>query len=709
MTPGLLLLFAAAPAWLNEALPPARPAAPQRVQQAGFQEDFSDAERIARLQRSIEADQKSLQQIQDQLASPESEFQKAEDEFKLFDAKLVDADKRLQQLTQDGNTEEADKLRAERAKLEEPWKLAKSRFELAIQERKTVQEKLVTLERKLKQDQEAVDKLKGNAAPKPLSPEVASPPAAERAVGDAPAPATVPAVAAPSPSTPSAGKTATAAPAALPTASPPPATLPPVGTPQTMPPAANDATTPTTPTAASPTDEKPPKPVATELIKAAEDAQQKEAVAQQAESEARSVADRMELLGKDIELERTLLATARKRADIAEQARTTLEQESRVKLREGASDEDMQALQQKIADAQNRFREARAEGRARSTRLDELQSSFAALQAEKIAALSEAEAKRDDADLAQKKVDHLRNPFTVQNILQWLLDHAPRIAFILIAMLVTLWLTRIIDQKIVEVIVRRGGSGRRMEMENRARTLVSVFQNAANVLITGGGALMILDTVGAPITALLGGAAVFGLAIAFGAQSLIKDYFYGFMILLEQQYTINDVIKIGEVAGQVERISLRMTVLRDLNGCVHFIPHGQITATTNMTHGWSRALFEIGVAYKENTDRVVGVLEEVGREMRKDPVFAPLILEDLTMLGVDAFQDSAVSIKFYIKTCPLKQWEVKREMLRRIKLSFDRHGIEIPFPHRTVFHRQEAAQETSLEWTPSEQRMRRSA
>jgi small conductance mechanosensitive channel len=200
---------------------------------------------------------------------------------------------------------------------------------------------------------------------------------------------------------------------------------------------------------------------------------------------------------------------------------------------------------------------------------------------------------------------------------------------------------------------------------------------------------MILDTIGAPITTLMGGAAVFGLAIAFGAQSLIKDYFYGFMILLEQQYTINDVIKIGDIAGQVERITLRMTVLRDLEGRVHFIPHGAITSTTNLTHGWSRAVFEIGVAYKEDADDVIDLIKQLGQQLRNDSQYGPLMLEDLTMLGVDAFCESAITIKFFIKTPPLKQWEVKRELLRRIKRAFDERGIEIPFPHRTIYHRHE--------------------
>ena len=158
------------------------------------------------------------------------------------------------------------------------------------------------------------------------------------------------------------------------------------------------------------------------------------------------------------------------------------------------------------------------------------------------------------------------------------------------------------------------------------------------------------------------------------------------MILLEQQYTINDVIRIGDISGMVERITLRMTVLRDLEGRVHFIPHGQISSTTNMTYGWSRAVFDVGVAYKENVDSVIGVIEELGHAMREDSEFGPLILEDLTMLGVDGFGDSAVVIKFFIKTLPLQQWAVKRELMRRIKRRFDQLGIEIPFPHRTVYH-----------------------
>ena len=149
-----------------------------------------------------------------------------------------------------------------------------------------------------------------------------------------------------------------------------------------------------------------------------------------------------------------------------------------------------------------------------------------------------------------------------------------------------------LSHRVVKLVASRGMRGSKVERENRANTLVSVFHNAATLTIFIGGFLMICDEAGVPIGPLLGGAAVFGLAVAFGAQNLIRDYFYGFMILMENQYKLNDVVQIGDHSGQVEQITLRMTALRDLEGNLHFLPNGTITSVINMTHGWSRALFE---------------------------------------------------------------------------------------------------------------------
>jgi small conductance mechanosensitive channel len=249
-------------------------------------------------------------------------------------------------------------------------------------------------------------------------------------------------------------------------------------------------------------------------------------------------------------------------------------------------------------------------------------------------------------------------------------------------------LSRAFSRRVVQIMSQgTSNRGTHKDRENRAQTLVGVFNSALSLLILGGGSLMILDEVGIPIVPLMGGAAVIGLAVAFGAQNLIKDYFSGFMVLLEDQYGINDVVKIGDISGMVEHISLRTTVLRDLEGVVHFIPHGNITTVSNQTHGWSRALFDIGIDYKEDIDRVMDVLLEIGRDLRRDPVFNPLILDDPEMLGVDNLADSSVILKFFLKTRPLQQWTVKREMLRRIKKRFDELGIEIPYPIQTVHHR----------------------
>ncbi|MEX2113119.1 MAG: mechanosensitive ion channel family protein [Pirellulales bacterium] len=287
------------------------------------------------------------------------------------------------------------------------------------------------------------------------------------------------------------------------------------------------------------------------------------------------------------------------------------------------------------------------------------------------------------------------NPFSLANVLKWLADHGPKLLTILIGLLLLSYAVRVSSRQLAKAVARTSSRGTAIDRENRAITLVGVFRNTASIALVTGGVLMALDQVGIPIGPLMGGAAVLGLAVAFGAQNLVRDYFSGFMVLLEDQYGVNDVVKIGDASGSVEKITLRITVLRDLDGCVHFIPHGSISQVTNMTHGWSRAVVDVGVAYKENPDRVMGVLVEIGQEMRKDPKFGPLILDGPEMLGVDGFGDSAVTIKFFLKTQPAQRWLVKRELLRRIKNRFDELGIEIPFPQRTIHHRRDDGDATA--------------
>lgn len=219
----------------------------------------------------------------------------------------------------------------------------------------------------------------------------------------------------------------------------------------------------------------------------------------------------------------------------------------------------------------------------------------------------------------------------------------------------------------------------------RMKTISKLFRWMGNIIIVCVVLYMVLENFGFRVAPLLAGAGIVGLAFGFGGQYLIRDIINGFFILVEGQYFINDVVKIGEHGGLVEDINLRFTRLRDLEGRVIFIPNGEIKTVVNFTKDYAQSLFDIGVAYKENVDQVMDVIKVMGKEIREDSYFGKLILGDLEMLGVDDFGDSQVTIKFRMKTLPIKQWEVSREFKRRLKNRFDELGIEIPFPHRTLY------------------------
>jgi small conductance mechanosensitive channel len=427
------------------------------------------------------------------------------------------------------------------------------------------------------------------------------------------------------------------------------------------------------------------------VAKAQEAVTTREAEVREAEAQARSIVARVAALRESIAAERTLLKTAQQQQDNSHETKRVLNEELQTRWGAGATWAELRELREKVAEADQRIAATRQEIRERSDRLDLLQSQLSELQADEIAAAKEAEGRRQQAEAARRKLAELSNPFSPANLLQWVLDHGPRILGIAFGMLILLTLSRVLERRLVPVIARhsRGTAGTVEDRENRARTLLGVFHNAVRIVVVVGGSLMLLAELGMNIVPLITAAGVVGLAIAFGAQNLIRDYFYGFIILLENQYTINDVVRIGDISGLVERITLRITVLRDLEGVVHFVPHGEAKAVSNLTHGWSRAVFDVGVAYKENPDRVMKVLMDLGRDLRRAPEYSAVILDDPEMLGVDRLGDSAVIIRFLIKTRPQKQWVVKREMLRRIKNRFDELGIEIPFPQQTVYHRYE--------------------
>ena len=221
-----------------------------------------------------------------------------------------------------------------------------------------------------------------------------------------------------------------------------------------------------------------------------------------------------------------------------------------------------------------------------------------------------------------------------------------------------------------------------IERAKRARTLGTLIQNTVYTLVTTIATLMILREIGVDITPILTGAGIVGLAVGFGAQSLVKDIISGFFVILENQIRVGDVANIDGTGGLVERITLRTIILRDETGAVHVIPNGSIQRLSNLTKDFSFYVTSITVAYREDTDRVTQVLVGVADAMLEEHAFAPFMLGPLEVLGVDRFGDAGVDIKVRLKTVPIKQWVVGREFLRRVKRAFDDQGIETPVTYR---------------------------
>lgn len=279
----------------------------------------------------------------------------------------------------------------------------------------------------------------------------------------------------------------------------------------------------------------------------------------------------------------------------------------------------------------------------------------------------------------------------VEQTVDWAVASGPRVVLILILMLIGVKLSGVVAGRIFAVIGRR----RKMDEEykKRADTLSGVIGYLLSVTIIAVAVLMIMTELDIQIGPILAAAGVLGLAVGFGAQHLVQDLISGFFILLDDQIRVGDVVQIADKGGLVEKLNLRMTVLRDLAGNVHYVRNGQIGVVTNMTKEYSRYVFDIGVAYREDVDEVVKLVKQVDEELRNDPEFGKDILEPIEILGLDQFADSAVIIKARTKTKPIRQWAVGREFNRRLKKKFDEQDIEIPFPHVTLYMGQDKSGE----------------
>jgi len=261
-----------------------------------------------------------------------------------------------------------------------------------------------------------------------------------------------------------------------------------------------------------------------------------------------------------------------------------------------------------------------------------------------------------------------------------------RIVLLLVAGYVAVRFLRIATRRLEEVLIRAGEKSELVvgAARKRVTTLTGLLLTLSHVAVWGIVFVICLDQLGLDVTPIVAGAGILGLAVGFGAQNLVRDVISGFFIVLENQVRVGDVAVVNGTGGLVEAITFRTIALRDLAGVVHVVPNGAITTLANMTKDWSGYVVDIGVAYTEDTDRVVEVMTEVAEDLRKDARLGSSILEPIEIFGVDDFKESEVTIKARLKTVPIQQWTVGREYRRRLKKAFDARGIQIPFARRSL-------------------------
>ncbi len=262
-------------------------------------------------------------------------------------------------------------------------------------------------------------------------------------------------------------------------------------------------------------------------------------------------------------------------------------------------------------------------------------------------------------------------------ITAWLTTSGIRILGIVVAVLalsqMSRWITGWVEKCIPEYDLVQAA-----ETRKRAHTLGNILRHTLLIVLCVVAILMILGELGIELGPLLAAAGIGALAFGLGAQGLVKDVINGFFIILENQYRIGDVIEVTGVSGLVESVNLRKTVLRDLEGKVHTVPNGEIKIVSNLSKAWSRSVLDVPISYREDADRVIGLLNEIGGQLSQEEPLKSAILEPLQVLGIERFGESQMTVRLLVKTVPLRQWDVARELRKRIKKRFDEQGIEMP-------------------------------
>ncbi|TCO10810.1 mechanosensitive ion channel family protein [Natronoflexus pectinivorans] len=277
---------------------------------------------------------------------------------------------------------------------------------------------------------------------------------------------------------------------------------------------------------------------------------------------------------------------------------------------------------------------------------------------------------------------------TINGLTGWIISELPGIVIILFAFVIFLKILRFSKAQFRKILYKRAEEDEHVdtvEAHKRITTLTSIIHAFLKIALYTVVIMMLLSSFGVNIGPILASAGILGLAIGFGAQELVRDYIAGFFMLLDNQIRRGDVAIINGTGGLVERLELRTITLRDVSGVVHIFQNGKINSISNMTKEWSAMTFDIGVAYKEDVENVMGVMKEVGDELYNDEAFNMHIIEPMEVSGLNEFGDSALVIRARIKTKPGQQWGIGREYRKRLKKAFDLNNIEIPFPHTTIY------------------------
>lgn len=273
-------------------------------------------------------------------------------------------------------------------------------------------------------------------------------------------------------------------------------------------------------------------------------------------------------------------------------------------------------------------------------------------------------------------------------LLSWLINNGPEVIAIVVFFLISKRVVKVVVTRFQKHLFKVNEKNGDDESKKRIVTLSELLRTSLNIVVYVFFTLAFLSQFNVKIAPLLAGAGIAGLAIGFGAQELVRDVISGFFMILEDQIRVGDVVTINGTSGGVEEIEVRTVTLRDFSGTVHIFQNGKINSISNMTKSWSAAVFNIGVAYKEDPDRVMAIMDKVGAEIETDENFGENILGPLEISGLDRFGESEIVIKARLRTKPGTQWGIGREFRKRLKQAFDDNHVEIPFPHRTIFYKE---------------------